>query len=118
MGNLSIDGYETELDDRTLAHIRVVITNKLRTGRSLTLTWTDSKQNGGGATSVLLHAASHIRFHFADALIPQLNREWLTRLAKSADGPEGLVPENVPEAHPTRSATLGTRVSGDRPRLA
>jgi len=32
MGYLSLDGYETGLDDRTLAHIHVVIIHKLSNG--------------------------------------------------------------------------------------
>jgi len=93
MGFLSYENHEFEIDDRTLAHLHVVIVNKLRHGQSFALSWRDTPASGGGRTSVWLHPASNIVFHFDGSRTPALNREWLARLADSADSSRGLVIE-------------------------
>lgn len=103
MGYLSLDGYETEFDDRTLAHIHVVIIHKLSNGSSFALSWRDSQDQGNGRTSVWLHPGSNIRFQFAGSRAPSLNHQWLSLLAESADGSRGLI--IVPEPEPLTPAS-------------
>jgi hypothetical protein len=118
MGYLSLDGYETEFDDRTLAHIHVVIINQLRSGHSFAMSWKDTESSGSGRSSVWLHPASNIRFHFSGSRAPVLNRDWLRELAECAESSRGLVigaePEPAVRPEPTRSAEAGVEVAPAR----
>jgi hypothetical protein len=93
MGYLSLDGYETEFDDRTLSHLHLVIVSKLRKGESFALSWKEPQSTGGGRTSTWVNPATRIRFHFDGSRSPTLNRDWLLRLAESASSSRGLVVE-------------------------
>ncbi|GAA0433496.1 ATP-dependent DNA ligase [Leifsonia naganoensis] len=91
MGYISLDGHETEFDDRTLAHLHLVVINKLRKGQSFAMSWRDTPQDGGGRTSVWVHPNSRVRFHFIGSRAVALNRQWLAQLAESADSSRGLI---------------------------
>lgn len=91
MGFLSYENHEFTIDDRTLAHLHVVIINKLRHGQSFALSWKDTQSVGGGHTSVWISPTSNLVFHFDGSRTPALNRAWLTQLAESADSSRGLV---------------------------
>jgi len=84
-----------EVDDRTLAHLRVVIMNKLRRSESFmfNLTMGDSS----GQRSFWVSPAVPIQFHFFGGRAPRVNRAWVEELMASANGPNGLdiVPEPV-----------------------
>lgn len=97
MGFLSYENHTLEIDDRTLAHLHVVIVNKLRHGQSFAMSWRDAQTAGGGRTSVWIHPASNVLFHFDGSRAPALNRDWLADLATSADSSRGLIVE--PEEH-------------------
>lgn len=107
MGYLSHENHEIEFDDRTLAHLHVVIVHKLRSGQSFAMSWRDAVEDGGGRTSIWLHPASNLRFHFDRSGSLPLNRQWLSELAASADGRHGLVvsAEKVPEEDALRLLT-------------
>ena len=98
MGYLSYDNHDFTIDDRTLAHLHVVIVNKLRHGQSFAMSWKDSSSSGGGRTSIWLHPMVSIRFHFDGSRTPALNRDWLALLADSADSSRGLVVESEEHA--------------------
>lgn len=71
-------------DDVTLAHLRVVITSKLRRGESFTLSWVHPEGQEPGRSTVWLHPTIPLRFVFTDDEHPELDREWLEKLANSA----------------------------------
>lgn len=85
-----------ELDDRTLAHVELVVLAKLRRNESFALTLDAPK---GGRSTVWVNAASTLRFDFGSAN-HEINREWLDELIESANTTAGmrLVPE--PEKAP------------------
>lgn len=49
------DQVRADFEDRLLAHLQVVIGNKLRRGEPFYFTWKDDVSAGGGHTSVWLH---------------------------------------------------------------
>lgn len=114
MGFFAYDGREVEFDDRTLAHLHVVIINKLRSGQSFAFSWKDAAEGGGGRTSVWLHPHSNIAFHFSGSRAPVLDRGWLARLAETADGPRGLivVAEEAGAASPAAPAPAAAELVG------
>lgn len=81
-------------DDRTLAHLRAVILNKLDLTESMVFTWA----GGGKRHSLWLHPAVALRFDFDSEEPPELNVAWIEALRSLANSPGGLrlVPE--PEA--------------------
>lgn len=91
--------WSVEFEDRALAHLRVVITTKLRRGESFSLTWTADPGSGMGRSSIWLHQAIPLQFVFSGAEEPALSRSWVETLMTKASSSMGLelVPEPTPE---------------------
>ena len=89
-----------DVDDRTLAHLRVVIMNKLRRSESFMFNLTIG--DASGQRSFWLSPAVPIQFHFFGSRPPRINREWVEELMLIASGPHGLsiVPEPAEQAVP------------------
>lgn len=85
-------------DDRTLAHLQVVIQAKLRRNESFYFTWIDEPV-GAGRSVIWLHSSIPLCFNFVGAPT-SLNRNWLTALLATANSPAGLhiTPEPPPRA--------------------
>jgi len=84
-GDLQID-----IDDRTLAHLQIVIVAKLRRNEAFLLNWTNSPAVGDGRSSIWLQQAIPLYFTFAATESHQINRQWLELLTVSASSPGGL----------------------------
>jgi hypothetical protein len=85
---------EIEVDDRLLAHLKVVVLSKLRRAESFTISWDVEADQGGGRETVWVHPAIPLRFRFAGSRPPQLNRAWLDQLVRAANrGDLRLMPE-------------------------
>jgi hypothetical protein len=80
-----------DIDDRALAHLKVVIATKLRRGESFTVSWTHPDDHPGGRTTLWLHPSIPLRFTFDEAEPPELSRDWLEELANSAHSSGGIV---------------------------
>ena len=98
MGILTYDGLESEFDDRVLAHLHVVIVQKLRRGESFCLSWRDTHAVGGGRSSLWLHPSIPLHFKFFGSKPPALNREWISILTLSSNSSQGLVVTPEPDA--------------------
>ena len=103
MGLLTYDGLEVDFDDRLLAHLHVVIVQKLRRGESFTLSWRDGTAVGGGRSSLWLHPSIPLQFKFFGSKQPVLNREWLSVLTLSSNSSQGLVVTAEAELDPPAS---------------
>lgn len=79
------------MSDRTLAHLRLVITAKLRRGESFTFSWRYPVGLGSGRGVVWLHPAIPLQFEFGSIREQRLNRRWLDQLTASSNSEEGLV---------------------------
>lgn len=90
-----IPAVEVEMDDRELAHIKAVVTAKLRRHESFTLTWEERIDGEVTHRSAWLDSSIPILFEITGTQDPPLNREWLEVLNLSASSPSGLrvVPE-------------------------
>jgi hypothetical protein len=91
-------GNSVDIDDRTLAHLRIVIMNKLR--RSESFMFDVEMGDGSGRRSFWMHPSVPLQFHFFGGRNPQINRTWVEELMLSASGPNGLTvtpePTEVP----------------------
>jgi len=75
-----------DLDDRTLAHVEIVMLAKLRRNESfaLVLPGTD-----GGRTSLWVSPVSTLQFRIDDVR-QEIDREWLDQLIEGANSASGL----------------------------
>jgi hypothetical protein len=99
MGTMFYGGSATpiHIEDRALAHLKVVIATKLRRGESFTLSWKHPDDQPGGRSTIWLHPSIPLRFVFEDPEQPELSRRWIEDLASSANSSGGitLVEENI-----------------------
>jgi hypothetical protein len=85
------------VEDRALAHLKVVISTKLRRNESFTLSWKHADPDPSGRSTIWLHPSIPLRFVFDAPEAPELSREWIEALAHSANSSGGisLVDEQV-----------------------
>jgi hypothetical protein len=90
VGTLKYDGVTVEFDDRLLAHLELVAVQKMRRQESFLMAWRDPDELGGGRTSIWVHPAVRMTFHFTTNDDPRIERAWLETLMMSANSPTGL----------------------------
>lgn len=85
------------VEDRALAHLKVVIATKLRRNESFTLSWKHPDGDQPGRSTIWLHPSIPLRFVFDAPEPPPLSAEWITAMAHSANSSGGitLIPEDV-----------------------
>lgn len=83
-----------DIEDRTLAHLRVVVMNKLRRSESFMFT-VNIDSEGIQRRSFWMHPSVPLQFAFHGSREPRLNRAWIEALMVSASSSNGLfiVPE-------------------------
>ena len=99
MGQFMYDrGRAIEVDDRTLAHIQVVVVNKLRRQEHFAITLNDDDQT----LCMWVGPQTPMQFIYSGNRRPLLNRLWLEQLADAANSTTGLVllPEPAYELAP------------------
>ena len=110
MGTVYYGGSATpiHIEDRALAHLKVVIATKLRRGESFTVSWQHPPDQPRGRSTIWLHPSIPLRFVFDEPEPPEPSRAWIEELAQSATSTGGilLVAEHieptpaVPDASP------------------
>lgn len=92
MGTIYYGGSATpiHIDDRALAHLKVVIATKLRRDESFTVSWRHPEDQPQGRSTIWLHPSIPLRFVFDDPEPTQLSREWIEDLANSANSSGGI----------------------------
>lgn len=88
------------IEDRALAHIKIVMLSKLRRGEGFGFSWVKGHEHGGGRCTAWIHPAGDLLFEFSGSREPTINREWLEVLNRSAQSALGMsvLPEPL---HPT-----------------
>lgn len=76
-----------DVEDRLLAHLRVVIMNKFRRGESFMMQFPDP---GQGQRSLWLHPASPLVMQFFGGREPAIDRQLVEDLMHQASAPDGL----------------------------
>ncbi|MDZ8160390.1 DUF7882 family protein [Microbacterium aquimaris] len=99
MGTIYYGGSATpiHIEDRALAHLKVVIATKLRRNESFTVSWQHPTGEPEGRSTLWLHPSIPLRFVFDAPEPPELSRQWIEDLANSANSSGGiqLVTEQV-----------------------
>lgn len=85
------------VEDRLLAHLKVVVATKLRRNESFTLSWRHPEGQEPGRSTIWLHPSIPLRFVFETPEPPPLQPEWITAMANSANSSGGItiVPEEM-----------------------
>jgi hypothetical protein len=78
------------IEDRALAHLKVVIATKLRRDESFTLSWRHPDDQPRGRSTIWLHPSIPLRFVFDDPEPTDLSRAWIEDLANSANSSGGI----------------------------
>ena len=92
MGHPTYGGtQEFEFEDRTLAHLKVAITLKLRRQESFLMSWVIPAENGGGRMSLWVAPSIPLTFRFAGSRVPQLNKVWIEAMSELSHTPRGLI---------------------------
>lgn len=89
------------IEDRALAHLKIAITTKLRRAESFTLSWQHPDDAPRGRSTIWLHPSISLRFVFDDPEPPELSRDWVEDLMRSANSTGGimLVEEHIDADH-------------------
>lgn len=92
MGRLRYGGVGEEIviDDVALAHLKVVITTKLRRDESFTVSWDHPDDQPGGRSTIWLHPSIPLWFVFDDVEPAELNPAWLDDLVRSSHSTGGI----------------------------
>ena len=98
MGRFIYDTLNNSIDieDRTLAHLRIVIMNKLRRSESFMFT-VDLDSECISRRSFWMHPSVPLQFAFHGSREPRLNRLWIESLMVSASSPNGLFVVSEPQ---------------------
>ncbi len=86
---------EFEFDERLLAHVKVVASQKLRRHEGFLLSWTH--RNADGRSSLWLNEASDLHFRFDEDRPPRLNDRWLSAMMEASFASRGLDIDAIPE---------------------
>ena len=91
-------GVEVRFDDRTLMHLHIVITAKLRRREGFVFSWSDPADSGSGRSSIWIHPSIPLFYRFTGSKAPLVNRDWVDALMASANSAGGMVltPEPAP----------------------
>ena len=91
MGYLAYENRSIEFDDRVLAHLQIVIVQKLRRHEGFLMSWRDGDAIGDGRSAIWLSSDIPLYFKFSGGRAPQINVEWIAALTASANSSRGLI---------------------------
>jgi hypothetical protein len=93
MGTLYYGAARTpiHIDDRLLAHLKVVATSKLRRNESFLLSWDEPAENGSGRGSVFIHPTCDLIFRFDGSRSAELDQALLEQMAAESMSSRGLI---------------------------
>ncbi|MFM9921301.1 ATP-dependent DNA ligase [Lacisediminihabitans sp. H27-G8] len=96
------------IDDRTLAHLRLVILSRLRRGESFPFSWEKPADEGSGRGTIWLHPSIALAFDFSGSREPSVNKTWIDALLICSMSLAGLrAVDEPPEKHdPVSTPTL------------
>ena len=113
MGRLTYDSTNViDFEDRLLAHLQIVIGQKIRVNESFYFSWKNDPKAGDGRCTIWINPSLPLHFKYTTGKMPPINVKWLRILADSANTPSGLVilPEPAEDGKPAGPAPTG-RVS-------
>jgi hypothetical protein len=89
---------EHEIEDRALAHLKIVMLAKLRRNEAFAFTMRFEAMQGSGSTTVWIAPTMPLEFRFRSPRQPALNRAWLEALLAESYKTDGLILVDEPDA--------------------
>ena len=118
MGTIYYGGSATpiHIEDRALAHLKVVMSTKLRRDESFTVSWRHPEDQARGRSTLWIHPSIPLRFVFDDPEPENLSRDWIEELANSANSSGGitLIADHFDTEPVLEPADAGDGDSGDQ----
>ncbi|MEV8214675.1 ATP-dependent DNA ligase [Leifsonia sp. NPDC077715] len=114
MGHLIYGNMRIEFEDRVLAHMQIVIVNKLRRAESFAVSWRDANEIGDGRSAIWVDPSIALYFKFDGPVAPDIDREWILQLANSADSSTGLIVTDRDGETVVGMPAIGIALSGRR----
>ena len=102
MGRLMYDSTTAvDFDDRTLAHLQIVIGTKLRRKESFSFNWSNSGPDGDRTNSLWIAPDIPLHFKYYGSRQPEINATWIQQLSALSNSSAGLrlIPEPPAENH-------------------
>jgi hypothetical protein len=92
MGTLYYGSARTpvQVDDRILAHLKVLAGSKLRRNEPFLLSWQESAEGGHGRSSIWMHPNVDLIYRFDGNRPPELDNELLDQMSSEALSPTGV----------------------------
>lgn len=111
MGTLyyGASGRPIEMPDRILAHLKVLISTKLRRSESFPLSWDQIVDGAVERSSIWLHCSIPLEFRMDAEAASQLDRAYLQQLADAANTSAGVVIDLCDQVSERSVAELDTR---------
>jgi len=78
------------MDDRILAHLKLVATSKLRRNEPFLVSWHDSSDTGGGRSSIWLHPGCDLHYKFDGGTPAAIDQELIEQLSIAANAARGI----------------------------
>lgn len=103
MGQLQYASERFVMNDRTLAHVQLVIVTKLRKNEPFVLSWVPGPVDGSGRKALWIDRGIPLVFQFEGSRRIHINRRWVKAMVSRSFLPNGL--ELMPEGdHPDTAA--------------
>lgn len=83
-------GYELEIDDRPLSHLKIALLSMLRAERCVAFTMQRPNSSGGGRETLWITPHTDLRLRFIGSRPPSMNEDWVKLLIASASTPAGM----------------------------
>jgi len=90
------------IDDRILAHLKAVVTAKMRRGEGFLISWTDSAEVGHGRSSVWVHPNCDMHYKFDGGTPPKLDSALLDEMNVESIQARGIELSDATLAHSPR----------------
>jgi len=78
------------IDDRILAHLKLVATSKLRRGEPFLVSWRDASDVGGGRSSIWVHPTCDLHYKFDGGTPAAIDQDLIEQLSVAANAARGI----------------------------
>lgn len=92
MGTLYYGASRTpiRIDDRLLAHLKLVATSKLRRNEPFLISWHEPNGQGGGRSSVWMHPSCDLHYRFDGGKPAEIDQELIESMSIAANAARGI----------------------------
>lgn len=92
MGTLYYGASRTpiRMDDRVLAHLKLVATSKLRRNEPFLVSWHDPTEVGGGRSSIWVHPSCDLHYKFDGGKPADIDQQLIEKLSIAANAARGI----------------------------